>query len=558
MLEADQTFEDGGRTEADKIEAHEAAAHEKRQWIRLTSYCNNRCTFCLDSGAHNGTYVPKLMINTQIIEGRRKGATRLILSGGEPTIHPDYVKFIALGNRLGYRRIQTVTNGRLFAYPEFLSKCLDAGLGEITFSIHGHNAKVHDALVGVPGAFDEEVQGLKNALADGRVIVNVDVCLNKGNIRGLPELLDRFMEIGVREFDLLHIIPFGRAFEEGRESLFYDIDEAYDSIRYALKLSERPDLHIWFNRFPPPYLDGGYEHLIQDPYKLGDEVRGRFEEYERLLSSGTPLSCREPDRCHRCYLEHLCDTLDEKREAVAADAFEVYRVHLKGEGAPPKPRGTFAASWVCAKDAGTAAAAIPGLPGDEVILELDDYADIEAHLEGGRIAGRRLRAAYAARPEDLDRLLAIDEAFEVVAYLDRATTAHLLARYPEPPARLALSGRNYERLTEAAERDADLGAFFAKYDAAVPVEDVPACISGRPPRGRPALLDATMLREDGRLEIYGYAHRYVMDHYRTKSRKCRECVHFDDCAGAHINWVRAHGYATLEPVRDPARQAATG
>ena len=33
----------------------EAAAHEKRNWIRLTSMCNNLCTFCLDTLAHNGT-----------------------------------------------------------------------------------------------------------------------------------------------------------------------------------------------------------------------------------------------------------------------------------------------------------------------------------------------------------------------------------------------------------------------------------------------------------------------------------------------------------------------
>jgi MoaA/NifB/PqqE/SkfB family radical SAM enzyme len=48
----------------------------------------------------------------------------------------------------GYPKIQTVTNGRMFSYPEFLHRCVDAGLSEITFSINGTNAKIHDALVG--------------------------------------------------------------------------------------------------------------------------------------------------------------------------------------------------------------------------------------------------------------------------------------------------------------------------------------------------------------------------------------------------------------------------
>ena len=195
-----------------KIREHEEAAHERRNWVRLTFDCNDRCVFCLDSHTHDGTMRAREEIKAQILDGRRKGAERLILSGGEPTIHPDFVDFVRLGRLAGYRKVQTVTNGRMFAYGDFLKRSLDAGLGEITFSIHGPNAKIHDALVGTKGAFEEEVTGLKQALADGRPIINIDVCVNRGNVKQLPELLATFTAMGVREFDLLHVIPFGRAY----------------------------------------------------------------------------------------------------------------------------------------------------------------------------------------------------------------------------------------------------------------------------------------------------------------------------------------------------------
>ena len=76
----------GGGGAGDKVLAHEGAAHEKRNWVRLSYDCNNHCTFCLDSNAHDGTMRANMDIKIQIIEGRKKGATRLILSGGEPTI----------------------------------------------------------------------------------------------------------------------------------------------------------------------------------------------------------------------------------------------------------------------------------------------------------------------------------------------------------------------------------------------------------------------------------------------------------------------------------------
>jgi len=532
-----------------KIEEKEAAAHEKRQWVRLTSYCNNRCTFCLDSSAHNGTYVPRLHIRSQIIEGRRNGATRLILSGGEPTIHPNYVEFIKLGKQLGYEKIQTVTNGRLFAYDKFLNACLDAGLDEITFSIHGHNAKVHDALVGVQGAFDEEVEGLKKAMTDGRPIINIDVCLNKGNIRGLPELLNKFIDIGVREYDLLHIIPFGRAYEEGRNSLFYDIHEAMPSIQHALKVAEDPGMHIWFNRFPPPYLEG-YEHLIQDPYKLNDEVRGRKEEYDRWIEHGTPLSCRDDHRCSKCYMEHLCNTLEDRVTHVADDSFDALRIHPTkvGQAIPSSP-GTFDALWIDAANLEIAADTASKAEDRGLILDLRDYSGLaEALAAGGALEGRTIQRAYADSAESLALLLGVDASFEVVAWINQSTTAYLQAEHPEAPARLVLAGRTYERLTEAADFDPDFGAFFKAYDPKVPVEELPECITGRAPQPSKAVLDADMLDKDGKLEIFGFAKRYILDHYYTKSHRCTGCAVFEQCQGAHINHVRAHGYKTLQPI----------
>ncbi len=317
-----------------KVAQHEDAAHEKRNWVRLTYDCNNRCIFCLDSDTHDGEIRDADEVKRQILEGRREGATRLILSGGEPTIHPRYVDFVRLGKLAGYAKVQTVTNGRLFAYQEFLDRCVEAGLSEITFSLHGPNARIHDALVGVKGAFEQESARLERALADGRLIVNVDIVINRGNVKVLPEMLETFYAWGVREFDLLQVVPFGRAFTEGRDTLFYDLEEAAPYIRAALEFSQRPDVHVWLNRFPPPHLEG-FEHLIQDPYKLNDEVRGRKEEFARQLEHGELLDCREPARCRYCYLQQLCDGLEDAQRTTHEHAFARVRLDPDWEASIP-------------------------------------------------------------------------------------------------------------------------------------------------------------------------------------------------------------------------------
>jgi hypothetical protein len=483
----------------------------------------------------------------------------------------------------------------MFRYREFITRCIDAGLGEITFSIHGPNARVHDALVGVKGAFEEEVEGLRNALEDGRVIVNIDVCVNRGNVKVLPEIIETFVAMGVREYDLLHVIPFGRAWREGQHTLFYDLEEAAPHLREAFAWSQKPDMHIWLNRFPPEHCEG-FEDLIQDPYKLRDEVRGRKEEYERLLSRGEPLDCREPERCRYCYLERLCDTLDDVRETVHEERFEAVRVDAGWEskqgpvygGDPasarraepedgasddgrrrlplarertPLPivaaaeraeRASAKTIIVVARDAKEALdVALPfASSATEIEVELEDYAGLTDRL-GPFVVTR----AVAKDVREAEQLLASDTGFEVVVLLTRETAPFILSLDPVP-SRLAVRQPTYERLTEAGERDADLPEFFSALDAGVPVEGVPACILGRPPRTRPRTLDTSMLRPDGRIEIFRYAQRFIVDRYFVKSLRCRDCVHEAGCVGLHVNQVRAHGFGWMTPVREGSEAAA--
>lgn len=600
-----------------KVGEHEDAAHEKRNWVRLTYECNNRCIFCLDSQTHDGEMRDPEDVKKQILEGRRKGASRLILSGGEPTIHPHYVAFIKLGRLAGYRRVQTVTNGRLFRYPEFLKKCLDAGLQEITFSIHGPNARIHDALVGVKGAYEEEMEGLRAALKDGRPIINVDIVINRGNIKTLPEMLDGLYKEGVREFDLLQVVPFGRAFTEGKDTLFYDLDAHAPYIRAALEFSKKPDIHLWMNRFPPAHLEG-FEHLIQDPYKLNDEVRGRKEEFTRQLERGTPLECREPSRCQYCYLQRLCDTLEAVQTTHTQRTFERVVLDADWEATLPAVFGGDPASARRARGEGASAAqanvpsnmevathtdpaeakmkrALPVIGGamiqkrsfatlvegiEQVAVRAADRAsalrelarvpharalELElptwdgvlsaADLEGGsaKLGGVKLVRATAHRAEDAAALLAIDADFEVEVILSKAVGPFLLG-LSTVPARLSLRQPSYERLTEAADHDLDLPAFFAAFSAKpgaseTQVMDVPRCVAGRAPRKTPTTFDGTMATPNGDLEIFRYARRYILDHYRVHSLRCAECVHKSTCDGLHINQVRAHGFGWMQPIR---------
>jgi hypothetical protein len=128
----------------------------------------------------------------------------------------------------------------------------------------------------------------------------------------------------------------------------------------------------------------------------------------------------------------------------------------------------------------------------------------------------------------------------------------------EAPARLVLWQPTHERLTSAATEDLDLPAFFAAFTLRCRSRGcLRACSGGR--RGvRPKVLDAAMLTAEGRVEIFRYARRYVLDRFYTKSLRCRGCVHDGGCAGCTSIYVRAprvRGDAADHGVTGKARRS---
>lgn len=286
----------------------ELAAQTKRKWVRLTRMCNNRCLFCLDKDAQDGSYLSLAEVKKVLQAGRKEKAEKVVLSGGEPTLHPEFTNIVKSAKKLGYTKIQVITNGRMFVYKKFLDQAVDAGISEVTFSMHGHNQRLHDKQTGVRGSFFQALRGLLAVLQRGELVVNVDIVMNKINLGYLEDIIKFYINLGVFEFDLLQVMPFGRAWDN-KDIVLYDLPGRLNDLKPALSLSEDERLSIWTNRLEAKYLEG-FEQLIQHPVKLYDEVGGRKVIFSNFLVKGKKIECIG-QRCKHCFLCSFCSDLRE-------------------------------------------------------------------------------------------------------------------------------------------------------------------------------------------------------------------------------------------------------
>ncbi|KAF0127684.1 MAG: hypothetical protein FD154_30 [Elusimicrobia bacterium] len=89
------------------------------------------------------------------------------LTGGEPTLHPEFFQLLNyFRRRLPGTPITLLSNGRRFADRRFASRFAAAARPPFAAAIalHGPAPRVHDAVAGVRGAFAQTVRGIKNLL----------------------------------------------------------------------------------------------------------------------------------------------------------------------------------------------------------------------------------------------------------------------------------------------------------------------------------------------------------------------------------------------------------
>jgi len=168
--------------------------------FEITGNCNLCCPTCLASSQAKGGFMVKMdefkdaLISLLAHEGR---ATPLQLSGGEPTIHPDLVDFIAEARRLSFKYVEVNTNGIALAKrPELAKISAEAGLNGIYLQFDGVTDDVYRRLRGAD-LFRIKEEAIYNAKKAGLNVVLAVTAVKGVNDHQLWEIVRYGLKMGV-------------------------------------------------------------------------------------------------------------------------------------------------------------------------------------------------------------------------------------------------------------------------------------------------------------------------------------------------------------------------
>ncbi|QTA83758.1 Radical SAM domain-containing protein [Desulfonema limicola] len=135
--------------------------------LELTPKCNNQCTGCGNVFLKDISPLLSVAQWKKILKKIAPHAANLRLSGGEPTLYPQFKAILDAVASLGIS-ITIFTNGR-WQNPDDIIELLnnlpqDKGL---LISLHGAIPEIHDNFTGIRGSFNETVKNIKLSLSAG-------------------------------------------------------------------------------------------------------------------------------------------------------------------------------------------------------------------------------------------------------------------------------------------------------------------------------------------------------------------------------------------------------
>ncbi len=234
--------------------------------IAFWNKCNSKCVMCTNMASFSRQDSAQYRLKGQIEKMERylrgQGPVYLknadlagfvSLTGGEPTIHPDFFPLLTyFRRRLPRVPITLLSNGRRFADRKFAEKFCAAARPPffVAIALHGPTAGAHDGVAGVRGSFSQTVAGLRNLFALGPGLgVEIRLVLHKISLpyfrKTLEFLLKTFPDTGRYRVTAIHYEIEGMSLENHR-SVGLKLSSSAAAVDAALPLIKRfADLRLY-------------------------------------------------------------------------------------------------------------------------------------------------------------------------------------------------------------------------------------------------------------------------------------------------------------------------
>lgn len=284
----------------------------KRLEFHISYACLNNCIFCSERGQleeFEGQFVKKEEIEEKLKQFSKKGFNHITFTGGEPTLHPNFIEIVRSSKELGYKTYIS-SNGGLFSSKMFCQKAFPH-LDEICFSIHGHNAKLHNFLTCNKQSFNRLLMALNNAVESAEDIYGfINIVITKHNFDFLEKIIGFISHYKkIRQILISNFAPEGNGLRNFRE-LAVPLAKIRERVGKIVNLAKNKSFVIRFFGMPLCILKG-HEDFSNDlhwsPRTTIEQWKKNGKIFLKQTLSYKPIRKRiKTMKCKDCLNRRIC------------------------------------------------------------------------------------------------------------------------------------------------------------------------------------------------------------------------------------------------------------
>lgn len=280
--------------------------------FHISYQCPNNCYFCSEKAQLlkiNQEFVPKGPVIEKLKKYRKKGFKEVTLTGGEPTLHPDFIQILKEAKNMGYTTLAT-SNGCCLSSKSFAKKVFP-WLDKVCFSLHGFNAKMHNFHTKNPDSFSKVKKALSNMSEFGKDKFGmVNIIITPYNIGFLEKIM--FFASG---YNCIKHVLFSAVAPEGEglknyQSLSVSLKRIQKKVPALAEVAKKKSLVLRFFGLPMCIL-GGFYRFSNDFYwtaRSTIELRQSGKsEFLKVTRSYKPVRKRiKVYKCRNCAAKDVC------------------------------------------------------------------------------------------------------------------------------------------------------------------------------------------------------------------------------------------------------------
>jgi hypothetical protein len=313
--------------------------------IDLTNRCNMRCPICFANAGVTGEVCEpdydQIVRQLQVLRDLKPiPCTAIQFTGGEPTVHPDFLRIVSTAVEMGFSHIQIATNGIRLADPEFARQAHRAGLHTLYLQFDGIGEGAYEHTRNYPGIWEKKLATIENCRATG-----MKICLVPTVIKGINDQhVGPIFRFAAENADVISAISYQPVSFTGRmtpgelQARRYTLGDLGHDIAEASGASALRDMYPLSIVVPLAQI---LEALTGKP-KIRPSCHPdcAFGSYFLIAPDGRPYAFPQVIDVEGmfCEMNQIARRIRQRGRATWLDRLRTYRMfkrHFRPEGAPP-------------------------------------------------------------------------------------------------------------------------------------------------------------------------------------------------------------------------------